>query len=168
MATGSLAGNVCLSASSRSSSICANVAADALCALLSSAITCGLLIRPILCVVPFLYLLAAKRCCRCKPPNLALCSFLRIKLRLNESPGPRMPGLCGQLSAHIMRGCKRAPLVFIRRPLTVGVCARLLTRHEKSSSRLDSSNVRRQSGKQISLRNSAGPVASSSVTTVID
>jgi hypothetical protein len=31
MATGSLAGNVCLSASSRSSSICANVASDALC-----------------------------------------------------------------------------------------------------------------------------------------
>src|SRR5438034_3948587 len=44
MATGSLAGNVCLSASSRSSSICANVAADALCAFLSSGMTCGLLI----------------------------------------------------------------------------------------------------------------------------
>jgi hypothetical protein len=50
-----------------------------------------------------------------------------------------MPGLCGLLSAHFMRGCKRAPLVFIQRPLTVGVCARLLTRHEtrheKSSGR---------------------------------
>jgi hypothetical protein len=45
---------------------------------------------------------------------------------LNESPGPRMPGLCGQLSAHFMRGCRRAPLFFIQR------CAKLLTRHEKS------------------------------------
>jgi hypothetical protein len=64
----------------------------------------------------------------------------------------RMPGLCGLLSTHFMRGCKRAPLVFIKRPLTVGVCARLLTRHEKSSSRLDGSNVRRQSGYPLSVK----------------
>ena len=48
MATGSLAGNVCLSASSRSSSMCVNVASDAVCAFLSSGMTCGLLIPPII------------------------------------------------------------------------------------------------------------------------
>ena len=59
-------------------------------------------------------------------------SMISSSTGLNESPGPRMPGLCGQLSAHFMRGCRRAPLAFIQRPLTVGVCAKLLTRHEKS------------------------------------
>jgi hypothetical protein len=39
---------------------------------------------------------------------------------LNESPGPRMPGLCGQLSAHFMRGCRRAPLVLHPTPIDSG------------------------------------------------
>jgi hypothetical protein len=43
MATGSLAGNVSLSASSRSSSICASAAAGALCVFLSVSTTCSIL-----------------------------------------------------------------------------------------------------------------------------
>ena len=59
--------------------------------------------------------------------------FSRIKPRyLNESPGPRMPGLCGQLSAHFMRGCRRAPLVLHPTPIDSGSLCKILTRHEKS------------------------------------
>jgi hypothetical protein len=90
---------------------------------------------------------------------------------LNESPGPRMPGLCGQLSAHFMRGCRRAPLVFIQGPLTVGVCAKLLTRHKKSWPGSDpgkdvfrKSRWSRSSGRRITILRQRWPSGTASAS----
>src|SRR5204863_9416584 len=46
----------------------------------------------------------------------------RRTLRLNESPGTqRMPGaFVDQLSAHFMRGCRRAPLIVHPTPIASG------------------------------------------------